>query len=133
MALQGPFVVVADSPTPHVVEALRAAGAFPIIETTWADAAAAMASVEPEAVVLAEPCGDGERADEFARALNDRIEAGNGAFMPVIALTRDDGAALMGDTLAIRPTCRRRGSCTGSRPRCASAHCTARSCAAWRR
>ncbi len=101
MALQGPFVVVADSPAPHVVEALQAAGAFPIIETSWADAAAAMASVEPEAVVLAEPCGDGERADEFARALNDRIEAGNGAFMPVIALTRDDGAALMGDTLAI--------------------------------
>ena len=54
MALQGPFVVVADSPAADVVEALHAAGAFPIIETNWADAAAAMASVEPEAVVLAE-------------------------------------------------------------------------------
>jgi hypothetical protein len=30
MALQGPFVVVADGPAPDVVEALRAAGAFPI-------------------------------------------------------------------------------------------------------
>ena len=55
MALQGPFVVVADSPAPDVVEALRAAGAFPIIETNWPDAVAAIASVEPEAVVLAAP------------------------------------------------------------------------------
>ena len=58
MPLQGPFVVVADSPATDVVEALRSAGAFPIIETNWADAAAALASVEPEAVVLAEPCSD---------------------------------------------------------------------------
>src|SRR5258708_14390595 len=101
MALQGPFVVVADSPTPDVVEALNAAGAFPIIETNWADAAAAMASVEPEAVVLAEPCSNRERAEEFARALEDRIEAGSGAFTPVIARTRDDGAALIPDALTI--------------------------------
>ncbi len=58
MALQGPFVVVADSPAVDVVAALRAEGAFPIIEVGWADAAAALASVEPEAIVLAEPCGD---------------------------------------------------------------------------
>src|SRR5271170_6310614 len=101
MALQGPFVVVADSPAADIVEALHAAGAFPIIETNWADAAAAMASVEPEAVVLAEPCSDRERADEFARALSDRIDAGNGAFTPVIARTREDGAALIADALAI--------------------------------
>jgi hypothetical protein len=43
MALQGPFVVVADNPAPDVVEALQTAGAFPIIETNWADAAAALA------------------------------------------------------------------------------------------
>ena len=55
MALQGPFVVVADSPAVDVVAALRAEGAFPIIEASWADAAAALASVEPEAIVLAEP------------------------------------------------------------------------------
>ena len=76
MALQGPFVVVADSPAPDVVEALRAAGAFPIIETNWPDAVAAIDSVEPEAVVLAEPCADGERAGEYARALSDRLERG---------------------------------------------------------
>ena len=57
MALQGPFVVVADNPAADVVAALRAAGAFPIIETSWTDAAAALAAVEPEALVLADPCG----------------------------------------------------------------------------
>ena len=101
MALQGPFVVVADSPAPDVVEALRAAGAFPIMETNWSEAAAAMASVKPEAVVLAEPCSDRERADEFARALGDRLDAGDVAFTPVIARTRDDGAAPLQDALAI--------------------------------
>ena len=93
MALQGPFVVVADNPVPDVVQALQVAGAFPIVETTWADAAAAMASVEPEAIVLAETCGDREHADEFARALERRIDAGSGAFTPVIARLRDDNPA----------------------------------------
>ncbi len=101
MALQGPFVVVADSPAPDVVEALREAGAFPIVETNWADAAAAMASVEPEAVVLAEACRDHERAGEFANALGDRLDAGNGAFTPVIARMRDDAVAPLPDALAI--------------------------------
>ena len=54
MALQGPFLVVADSPAPDVVDALRAAGAFPIVEADWPDAATAVASVEPEGVVLAD-------------------------------------------------------------------------------
>ncbi len=105
MALQGPFVVVADSPVPDVVEALRAAGAFPIIETNWADAAAAIAAVEPEAVVLAAPCTDGERAgahaNALASALADRLKAGGAAFTPVIARMREDGAALLPDALTI--------------------------------
>jgi hypothetical protein len=101
MALQGPFVVVADSPAPDIVEALREAGAFPIIETNWADAAAAMASVEPEGVVLAEPCGDREHGEDYARALARRLDAGKGAFTPVIACTRDDGMPPIADALAI--------------------------------
>ena len=101
MALQGPFVVVADNQAPDVVEALRAASAFPIIETTWVDAAAAVGSVEPEAVVLAEPSDDRERAEEFARALDLRIAAGSGAFTPVIARARDDAPILMPDALVV--------------------------------
>jgi hypothetical protein len=101
MPLQGPFVVVADSPATDVVEALRAAGAFPIVETNWAVAATALASVEPEAVVLAEPCSDRERADEYARALGDKLDAASGAFTPVIARMRDDAAAPIMDALTI--------------------------------
>ena len=101
MALQGSFVVVADSPAPDVVEALRAAGAFPIVEADWPDAAAAVVSVEPQGVVLAEPCGDSERAREHAQALADKLKAGSGAFTPVIARLRDDAASLVPDALAM--------------------------------
>jgi hypothetical protein len=101
MALQGPFVVVADSPAPDVVEALRKAGAFPIVETNWADAAEAVDSVAPEAIVLAEPCDDRERSEEFSRALTERLEAKGGALTPVIARLRDDGAASVAGALAI--------------------------------
>ena len=104
MALQGPFVVVADNPAPDVVEALQTAGAFPIIETNWADAAAALASVEPEGLVLAEPCSDPARSGEFARALEDSLMAKSGAFTPVIARTREDGVAPIPDVLAISAT-----------------------------
>ena len=101
MALQGPFVVVADSPAPDVVEALRAAGAFPIIETSWPDAVAAIASVEPEAVVLAGPCADRERADDHARALTKRLNTAGGAFTPVVARMHEDGSAPVPQALAI--------------------------------
>ena len=101
MALQGPFIVVSDTPVPDVVEALQAAGAFPIIETNWPDAAAAIGSVAPEAVVLAEPCSDHARADELARALTDRLKAADGPFTPVIARTREDGAISIPDVLTI--------------------------------
>ena len=40
MPLQGPIVVVADTQAADLVEALRAAGAFPIVEVCWADAEA---------------------------------------------------------------------------------------------
>jgi GGDEF domain-containing protein len=101
MALQGPFVVVADHPAPDVVEALQMAGAFPIIETSWPDAAAALASVEPEGLVLAEPCSDPARAEETAQALERALLAKSGAFTPVIARTREDGVAPIADVLAI--------------------------------
>jgi hypothetical protein len=98
MALQGPFLVVADGPAPDVLEALRAAGAFPIIEAGWAEAATAVASVQPEAVVLA---GGGDRAAAPVRALADRLKAGNGPFTPVIARVREDGVTPMADALPI--------------------------------
>jgi hypothetical protein len=101
MALQGPFLVVADSQAPEVLEALRAAGAFPIIESTWAEAANAVASVEPEAVVLADAYADGERAAAHGAVLSERLKAGDGPFTPVIARVREDGAVPMADALSI--------------------------------
>jgi len=55
MSLQGPLIVVADSPTAGLGAALSAAGAFPIVETKWADAPTAFVSVKPTAVIIAEP------------------------------------------------------------------------------
>src|SRR6202790_3857731 len=101
MALQGPFAVVADSPAPDVIEALRAAGAFPIIETTWADAPSALAAIEPEAVVLAEPCADAARMAALAGALAEQRKKGGGLYMPVVARMRDDGAPSLPEALAI--------------------------------
>jgi len=101
MALQGPFAVITDSQASDVVEALRAAGAFPIIEATWVDAANALAAIEPEAVILAEPCPDRSCAAAFAGLLAERRKNAGGLFMPVMARTRDDGAAGLPEALAI--------------------------------
>src|SRR5580692_12313325 len=101
MALQGPFVVVADSPAVDVVAALRAEGAFPIIEAGWADAAAALSSVEPEAIVLAEPCTDQTRAAALAKALAAAAKKNDRAFTPIVARTRDDGTPILPDALVI--------------------------------
>jgi hypothetical protein len=97
MALQGPLVVVADSPAPDIVEALRAAGAFPIVEVDWGEAPAALTSVAPEAVVVAEPCVDRAQAD----ALSDRLKTLSGPLTPMIARTRDDDAASLPEALTI--------------------------------
>jgi hypothetical protein len=99
MALQGPFVVVADSPASDVVEALRAAGGFPIVETPWADAPAALASVEPQGIVLAEAAPDRTAQAALAQALAQRLDGV--AFIPVIARVRDDGRPMLPQALAI--------------------------------
>lgn len=100
MALQGPFIVVADTPAADVVAVLRADGAYPIIETSWADAAAALTAVEPEAVVLAEPA-DQQRAAPFAHALEERYSQGSGAFIPLVARVGDDAPPPILDALAV--------------------------------
>ena len=53
MSLQGPLIVVAERPAPDLVQALSLAGAFPIIETNWADAPTAFISVKPAAIIIA--------------------------------------------------------------------------------
>jgi GGDEF domain-containing protein len=78
------MIVVAEKPAAELVRALSAAGAFPIVETKWADAPTAFISVKPAAVVIAEP---GPPASESsARMLCLQIATVNGPIVPTIAL-----------------------------------------------
>jgi hypothetical protein len=71
------------------------------VEATWADAPAALASVEPEGLLLAGPCAEPLHAAALAKALATRRRKIEGVFLPVIARTRDDVAAAVPDALAI--------------------------------
>jgi len=101
MALQGPFAVITNEPARDVVEALRAAGAYPIIEARWADAAAVLQARPPQAVILADGCADRARAAVLENALESQAEQEAGLFTPVIARARDDTAPRFADVLAI--------------------------------
>jgi hypothetical protein len=101
MALQGPFAVIADQPARDVVEALRAAGAYPIIEARWAAAAAALQARPPQGVILADGCADHARAAVLEKALEVQAEHEAGLFTPVIARVRDDLVPRFADALAI--------------------------------
>jgi hypothetical protein len=84
MSLQGPLIVVGEQPAPGLVEALGAAGAFPIVEANWADAPTAFVSVKPAGVVISEP---GEPPSESsARMLCLQIATLKGPIVPVIAM-----------------------------------------------
>jgi hypothetical protein len=101
MALQGPFAVIADQPARDVVEALRAAGAYPIIEARWADAAAVLKARPPQAVILADGCADRARAAVLEKAVEVQAAQEAGLFTPVIARARDDAAQRFADALVI--------------------------------
>src|ERR1022692_3587334 len=88
MSLQGPMLVVADSPATGLVDALVAAGAFPIVETTWADPPTAFVSVNHTAVVIAEPGAPHDEA--AARMLCLQIATAKGTIVPVIARVHGD-------------------------------------------
>lgn len=95
MSLQGPMVVVADNPAPDLVDALGAAGAFPVVESRWVDAPSAFISVQPSAIVLAEP---GPASDpKAADTLGLQIQTRTGPFIPLIGRARSDtGMAIPG-------------------------------------
>lgn len=84
MSLQGPMIVVAENPAADLVEALGAAGAFPIVEAKWADAPTAFVSIKPAAVIIAEP--GPPRSESSSRMLCLQIATVNGPIVPTIAL-----------------------------------------------
>jgi GGDEF domain-containing protein len=97
MALLGPIVVVAENAAAETVEALGNAGAFPIVEATWADARAAIDEIAPSALLLAEPEPPNPR---LAQVLTSRIEA-MGLLMPVLARLHSDSALPIPYALAV--------------------------------
>ena len=97
MSLQGPIVVVTETPDGGLVEALTAAGAFPVVETRWTDAAGAILSIRPSAVVLAEP---GAPDCDAALALERQVAA-NETYLPVVARTPEDAAPAFANALAV--------------------------------
>ena len=96
MSLQGPIVIVAEKPDGSLVEALTAAGAFPVVEAGWADAAGAILSIRPSAVVLAEPACN----RDAALALERQIAASE-PYLPVIARTAENAAPALANALPV--------------------------------
>jgi GGDEF domain-containing protein len=88
MSLQGPLIVVAESPATALVEALGEAGAFPIVEAKWADAPTAFVSVKPSAVIIAEPGPPVSEAS--SRMLCLQIATVAGPIVPTIAFADDE-------------------------------------------
>src|SRR5690348_6900943 len=89
MSLQGPIIVVATHPCGDLVQALGAAGAFPIIEATWTDAPTAFVSVKPCAVVIAD--AGPAPSEASARMLCLQIATAAGPMVPVLAHVGEDG------------------------------------------
>jgi hypothetical protein len=93
------MIVVAETPAADLVEALRTAGAFPIVETNWANAPAAFVAVQPSAMILAEP-GPPANADA-AQTLALQIKTRRGPFVPLIARVRRDAGPAIADAVPI--------------------------------
>ena len=91
MALLGPMVVVAENSAADLLDVLGEAGAFPVVETPWADAPAAIVEIQPVALAIADP--DGKPSARHARALTQCIEARGGPIMPVVALVERDSSS----------------------------------------
>jgi hypothetical protein len=67
---QGPIIVVSDDPEPAFMAALGEGGMFPVIETSWAEASAAIAQLQPAAVLASLPEGMNARFDALAKQID---------------------------------------------------------------
>src|SRR5262245_34397586 len=82
MAMLGPMVVVAETSASDLVDTLGKAGAFPIVETKFAEAAAAVSEIQPAALVVAEPSLS--PCYKPLKTLLKTIESRGGPFMPIV-------------------------------------------------
>jgi hypothetical protein len=97
MSLQGPIVVVAETPAAGLVQAFTEAGAFPVMEVRWAQAPGAIASIKPSAVVIAEP---GSPNPKIAEAIEEQLAASE-TYTPIVAFMRDDDEPTFPDAVPI--------------------------------
>jgi GGDEF domain-containing protein len=88
MSLQGPILLVAEQSSGDVAEALRAAGASSIIETSWSDASTVFMTDKPCAIVIAD--SGMPPSESAARMLCLQAATANGPIIPVIARTATD-------------------------------------------
>jgi len=93
------MVVVAEASAADVIDLLGKAGAFPIVETRWADAPSAIAEIQPVALAVADPAGT--PSPRHLRAVMQCIETRGGPVMPVVALVEKDSAPAIPNALAI--------------------------------
>src|SRR5436190_15703276 len=98
MAFLGPMVVVAENSATKLLDLLKEAGAFPIIEARWGDAPAAIAEIQPVGLVLAEQAAPPSSRD--TTALIRCIEQRSGPIMPVIAVPGKTNGAILPDALS---------------------------------
>jgi hypothetical protein len=98
MSLQGPIIVVAETPAADLTDALGAAGAFPVVEATWAEAPTAYVSVKPAAVIIAEP--GPPKSESAARMLCLQIASTKGPIVPTIARVQGEQEAAIPIALA---------------------------------
>lgn len=99
MSLQGPIIVFADTPVPALLDRLASAGAFPVVEAQCHQITAAARSVQPAAIILADPnaLADPAVGDAIANAMPD---LGN-LYVPVIGRVHGDAPSSFGPALPI--------------------------------
>jgi GGDEF domain-containing protein len=95
MSLQGPILIVAKEPDCGLAQAFIDAGAFPVLETSWVDAASAAGKIKPAAIVL-DAAGSADQQAALARQIENAAP-----FLPVITRLGDDHAPRLPDALTI--------------------------------
>ncbi len=97
MSITGPILVIAESPARDIIDAVEAAGAFPIIELGWDEASAGVAEINPSAVIVAEAVAPPAAAAEaLARQLRQAQP-----LVPLLARVADDAAPQVSGALPI--------------------------------
>lgn len=97
MSLQGPILIVANQPAAGLAQAFIDAGAFPVVEASWAGAATATAEVNPSAIVLSQP--EATESDAALALVNHVTHAA--PFIPMVIRVREDRSSALPDALPI--------------------------------